>query len=124
MATSGHKSISRIDSKKANSWYRVKFNKKNHTKFFSDGVHGGENAALEATIDWRNQKERELGKPRTDRMIVASFPGNNTGYSGVARTKKWTGRGAKKGSFCPIIPMSLQLPGAPNPGLLAIDLFQ
>lgn len=118
MATSGYKSISRIDSKKAKGWYvRVKFNRQNHTKFFSDGVHGEKSVALEAAIQWRNEKERELGKPRTDRIVIASFPGNNTGYSGVLRTKKWTGARDKNGNPLPKYTDVYAVTWSPEPGV-------
>ena len=102
MATSGYKSVSRIDSRRAVGWYvRVKFNRENHAKFFTDNVHGGKDTALEAAIKWRNKKERELGKPRTDRTVTASFLGNNTGHIGVVRTKKWTGARDNNGDALP-----------------------
>jgi hypothetical protein len=117
MATSGHKSISRIDSKKAVGWYvRVKFNRKNHTKFFSDSLHGGKSDALEAAIRWRNEKEKELGKPRTDRVVIASFEGNNTGYTGVNRTQKWTGARNKNGDPLPNFSPVYAVSWSPKPG--------
>ena len=118
MATSGHKSISRIDSRNTHGWYvRVKFNRQNHTKFFTDNVHGGKSSALDAAIRWRDQKECELGKPRTDRIVIASFPGNNTGYSGVIRTKKWTGAKDKDSNPLPNYADVYSVTWSPEPGI-------
>jgi len=118
MATSGYKSISRVDSSKMNGWYvRVKFNKQNHTKFFTDGVHGGKEAALDEAIQWRNQKERELGKPRTDRIVIANKQDNNTGHIGVIRTKKWTGARDKNGNPLPNYGDVYSVTWSPEPGV-------
>ena len=67
-----HKSISRIDARRAKGWYvRVAASGKVHGKFFSDSKYKGKkNAALNAAIRWRDELEKKLGKPRTDRTIV------------------------------------------------------
>ncbi len=124
MATSGHKSVSRIDSRNTHGWYvRVKFNRQNHTKFFTDNVHGGKDSALDAAVRWRNQKERELGKPRTDRIVIASFPGNNTGYTGVIRTKQWTGARDKNGNPLPNYADIYSVTWSPEPGFVRRTSF-
>jgi hypothetical protein len=89
------KSISRIDqpSKKHHGFYvRVVFRGKQHSKFFSDKKYGGGEAALEAAIKYRDELEAELGKPRTDRMVVAP-PDKDRG--GVRRYQKPTRRNGK-----------------------------
>lgn len=83
--TKKYKDIARIDQedKRTYGWYvRVRFQGETHCKFFSDQKSGGRQVALLAAISWRNAKERELGKPRTDRQIVTVTAGN-TGVVGV-----------------------------------------
>ena len=64
------KSVKRHDYQNTHGWYvRVHFKGKTHGKLFSDGVYGGRGIALAAAIGWRNGKEIELGKNRTDRTI-------------------------------------------------------
>ncbi len=46
---------------------------------------GGREAALAAALAWRNAKERELGKPRTERLVKGHDATSNTGIIGVAR---------------------------------------
>lgn len=85
-----HKDIARIDqaSKNTHGWYvRVRFNRKIHSKLFSDLKHGGRAASLLAAIAWRDSKEKELGKPRTDRHIV-TVSNTSTGVVGVRLNEK------------------------------------
>jgi len=94
MADSGHKSISRIDvlDKKTHGWYvRVWYKGKMHSKFFSDRQFAGREEALNVAIEYRNALEVKLGKPRTERVVVAYSPRNQTGVVGVRRIKKRTG---------------------------------
>ncbi len=91
MSKSGHKGVSRIDQPQRNTfgWYvRVSFNGKKQVKFFSDKVHGGKEAALEAAVEFRNQAEKELNKPRTDRLVIARNSRNRSGIMGVQRKTK------------------------------------
>ena len=91
LPSSGHKSISRINSEKNNTfgWYvRVVFQGQMHSKFFSDAKFGTEEKALAQAIRHRNRTEREMGKPRTDRSVVAPKPGTGTGVVGVQRITK------------------------------------
>ena len=53
-------------------------------KFFADNKHGDRLGALAAALDWRDQQERELGKPRTERLIFGKAS-SNTGIPGVTR---------------------------------------
>lgn len=90
-AQSGYKGISRIDHEKRNThgWYvRVSFGGVMYSKFFSDNVHGGPQKALNKAVKHRNQTEREIGKPRTDRVISAAKARNKTGILGVQRINK------------------------------------
>jgi hypothetical protein len=79
-----YKSITRVDSSRVHGWFvRVVHNGDTHPKLFSDGKHGGRAAALAAAVRWRNKTERAIGKPRTERIVVARKPG-----AGVRRTTK------------------------------------
>jgi hypothetical protein len=57
-------------------------------KFFSDAAHGGKEEALERAVEYRNKAEKELGKPRTDRLVIARNPRNTSGVMGVQRKTK------------------------------------
>jgi hypothetical protein len=96
MAKSGHKGVSRIDCPERNTvgWYvRVRLNNVTKSKFISDKAHGGKEAALTQAVVVRNQLEQELGKPRTDQVIVGYNPRNNSGVVGVRRAvKKYKGK--------------------------------
>ena len=101
-----YKDIARIDqlTKKTYGWYvRVRFQGKNHSKFFSDGKHGGRNAALLSAIAWRDNTEKKIGKPRTDRHIV-TLSNTVTGVVGVRLNEKlnryevsWVNKQGKQG---------------------------
>lgn len=96
MAKSGHKDISRIDQpqKRTHGWYvRVRFGGQTRSKFFSDEASGGRDEALGRAVEYRNRTEAELGKPRTDQVVVAASQRSNTGVIGVQRrVKKYTGK--------------------------------
>jgi len=101
MATSGYKSISRVDhkAKHAYGWFvRIAFQGEMHQQFFSDIAHKGKRASLKAAITWRNRTERKLGKPRTERTVAMLSPRNRSGVVGVRRTAKaMTRDGSKMG---------------------------
>jgi hypothetical protein len=91
MANSGHKGISRIDcpENKTVGWYvRVRLGNVTKSKFISDHKNGGKEEGLKRAVACRNQLEQELGKPRTDWIIVGKNPRNQTGVVGVRRTAK------------------------------------
>ena len=90
-----YKGISRIDTKDTHGWNaRVYFKGKSYSKLFSDNSWDGKEIALDEAIYWRDQKEMELGKPRTDRVVVMRNPRNKTGTIGVCRKlKKYYKRG-------------------------------
>src|SRR5919107_1156471 len=99
MSKSGHKGISRIDcpERKTVGWYvRVRLGNVTRSKFISDKAHGGKEAALEQAVECRNQLEQELGKPRTDWVVVGENPRNKSGVVGVRRAvKKYKGKDGK-----------------------------
>ncbi len=84
------KGIARIDDpgRHGVGWYaRVTFKGKTHSKYFADGAHGGKAKAFGKALEWRDTKERELGKPRTDRVIQAGRGRGGTGVTGVYRSR-------------------------------------
>ncbi len=96
MAKSGFKGISRIDQPSRNTfgWYvRVMFNGTTRCKFFSDKVSGSKRKALEAAIKYRNEAEKELGRPRTDRLVSSGSGKNESGVTGVNIQKQVVRRG-------------------------------
>ena len=98
MAKSGYKGISRINQsrKHAPGWYvRVRLGKTTLSKFIRDDAHGGRAAALQKAVECRNKLEVQLGKPRTDHVIVADSPRNKTGVIGIQRKWKATHRHGK-----------------------------
>jgi hypothetical protein len=101
MATSGHKSISRVDHEKKHAYgwlVRVAFEGKMHQKFFSDLAHRGKRASLKAAIEWRNKTEKQIGKPRTERKLAMPSSRNRSGVVGIRETTKaMTRDGRKKG---------------------------
>lgn len=88
--TTKHKGITRIDhpAKRTFGYFvRITWNKERRSKFFSDSVYGDRLAALSAALEWRNQTERDLGKPRTERQVIG-VSRTSTGIVGVRRTVK------------------------------------
>lgn len=86
-----YKGISRIDSFKSRTfgWYvRVFFGGEKRVKFFSDGRYGNAEKALQKALQFRNQAEKQLGKPRTDRVVVTKTNNNTTGIIGLHRKKE------------------------------------
>ncbi len=68
--SSGHKNITRIDQpgKELHGWYaRVGWKGETFSKWFPDDGH--RQAALKEAIEWRNDIEATIGKPRTERWI-------------------------------------------------------
>src|SRR5581483_2950429 len=80
------KGISRIDDpgRHGVGWYaRVVFGGVTHSKYFADVPHGGTRAAFQKALAWRNAKEKEVGKPRTDRTVARAGRRSLTGIQGV-----------------------------------------
>jgi len=107
MAYRKYKSVTRVDSRSGKThawWVRVAFQGQMHSKMFSDSLHGGRRKALDAAVKWRNKTERELGKPRTERTVIALSPRNRTGVPGIRRTlKPMTRDGRKKGPVYEVV---------------------
>ena len=69
------KRITRIDDpgRHGIGWYaRVRYRGVTHSKYFADMSHKGTLSAFAKALKWRNAKEKELGKPRTDRIVNAT----------------------------------------------------
>ncbi len=85
------KGISRIDDPGGHGvgWYaRVKFRGITHSKYFADASHKGTLAAFAKALAWRNEKEREVGKPRTDRVVPAGLKRKSSRVAGVYQSKQ------------------------------------
>jgi hypothetical protein len=102
LADSGYKSISRIDDqkKKTHGWYvRVFFKGKMTSKFFSDARYGDAQTGLAEAVRYRDELERKLGKPRSERTVVKRSPRNQSGVIGVRRRTKRSGSKGRKGGY-------------------------
>ena len=66
---------------------RVQWKKQLRSKFFSIGKFGDWIAALDAAIEFRNKTEHELGKPRTEQLIVGTTRMSNTGLRGIRKMR-------------------------------------
>jgi hypothetical protein len=66
---------------------RVTWARKTHTKYFADAAYGDRLGSLAAAVEWRDQVEREVGKPHTNRPAIG-VAYSNTGIVGVSRTTK------------------------------------
>ena len=85
------KGITRIDDPGGHGvgWYaRVTFRRRTYSKYFADGAHKGTQRAFTKALVWRNEKEKELGKPRTDRIFSANPPRSSTKVPGVYQSKQ------------------------------------
>lgn len=88
-----YKSVSRIDQpeKHTHGWYvRVRYAKQEVAKFFPDKLHGGKKKALDQAVRFRDRTEKELGKPRTNRLVVGRSPRGRNKIIGVRRVVKAT----------------------------------
>jgi hypothetical protein len=90
------KGISRIDTKDTHGYNaRVYLKGKMYSKLFSDAKWDGPDKAKGEAIFWRDNKEKELGKPRTNRNVKGLRP-TNTGVYGIKEvTKKYTDKQGK-----------------------------
>jgi hypothetical protein len=84
------KGISRIDKKDAHGYQtRVYFRGNSYSKLFSDSKWDGPEKARDEAIFWRDEKEKELGKVRTNKHVTDLRP-TNTGIYGITEvTKKY-----------------------------------
>jgi hypothetical protein len=112
-----HKSISRVDheSKRMHGWLvRVHFRGERRSKFFGDKRHGGKEPALDAAIAFRDAAEHQLGKPRTDRVVVGLSSRSTTGVQGVHRITKTQQTSGGGISFQPVY----EVTWSPAPGVI------
>lgn len=91
------KSVTRNDKRYTHGWQvRVQWKgKRLPSKFFSDRVYGGQAASLQAAIEYRDQLEASVKKPRTERTVQSLFKRNTSGAPGVYlswRTENGPGR--------------------------------
>lgn len=74
---------------------RVTWRGEQHRAWFGAAAHGGRLEAMRQGAAWVRAKERELGKPSTDRMVPGASPKNKTGVAGVRRARRAGPRKAK-----------------------------
>lgn len=94
------KGVSRIDTKSTHGWLtRVYYNGNVHSKFYSDGVHGGKRAALKAAKRHRVDYIRHLA-PKVFIPYFTELPKNNTsGVVGVSETYERRRDGSRRRCF-------------------------
>jgi len=75
LSNTGHKNISRSKGKKAGPGLQVSVQWKKEIRymFFPDSSFDSPAETLLAAIDWRDEIEIELGKPRTERRILSGL---------------------------------------------------
>ena len=81
------KNITRVrdPKKRVNGYYvRIQWKKERYSRLFSVDEYGEDNA-LQRAIEWRNDTERQIGKPRTDRQVMGTTRPTNTGEKGIRR---------------------------------------
>jgi hypothetical protein len=84
------KGVTRIDDpgRHGVGWYaRVAYRSRTFSKYFADGAHGGTRKAFDKAVAWRNETEKVLGKPRSDRTVSAVGQRSRTGVQGVYQQK-------------------------------------
>lgn len=93
--TTRHKGITRVDvmaghhpdgrRRRASHGYmaRVIWQGKIYIKWFADARHGDRLGAFVAAVEWRNQQEQRVGKPRTEVLVIGKAR-TNTGLVGIA----------------------------------------
>ncbi len=82
------KGISRIDQPDNGTvgWFgRITHEGKRYSKYIADASNGGKRAALRKAVEWRNETERTLSRPRTDRQLFT--PASGSRVRGVYRYK-------------------------------------
>lgn len=87
MKTTRHKGITKIDRPERQHvgyMVRVFWQGKRYQSFFSIARYGDWLAALDAAVGWRDQTEREIGKPRTEQPVF-SVANAESGMLGISR---------------------------------------
>ena len=117
------KSVTRMDYKKNTGWYvRVKFRGNEYRKYFGDNAWGGYDEAFEAAIQWRDEKELEIGKPRTERMVLSKVK-DGVGTTGISKAMKHTGATYPDGSPQPNFSEVYAVSWSPEPGVRKATSF-
>lgn len=90
------KGISRVDTADTHGYHaRVYFRGKTYSKLFSDSKWDGPEIARDEAISWRNEKEKALGKTRSNKH-VSDLRATNTGVCGIKEiTKKYSDKMGK-----------------------------
>ncbi len=88
------KNITRVQDirKRIDGYYvRLQWKGRSYSKLFSLKNYHTEENALHRAVEWRNDKEVEIGKPRTEDFVCGIRPPirrTNTGEKGIRRTMK------------------------------------
>lgn len=85
-----HKNITRVDHPKSRTHgysVRIMWKGERRSKFFSDSVYGDRLGAFFAAKEWRDKTEEELGKPRTERLVLGQ-PRSLSPVVGVRRVQE------------------------------------
>ena len=86
-----HKNITRIDHPNKRTFgynVRVAWKGEKYGKFLSYNLYGDRLGALAAAVEWRDEMERKIGKPRTEHQVIGWHSRNNTGVVGVRRRRR------------------------------------
>ena len=88
------KSISRIETATHCAWYvRIYFQGAYVRKTFNDDLWGGQENALREAVQWRNEVEQAMGKPRTDLSVRKKTVVDNRDIGVHRRSVKHVKRG-------------------------------
>ena len=95
------KNMTRVSDpkKRIDGYYvRIQWKKQSYSKFFSLSEYETDANAFHRAVEWRNTKEVEIGKPRTERVISGIRPSTrrtNTGEKGIQRLMVHHDKGGK-----------------------------
>jgi len=81
------KNITRVIDKRkhVDGYYvRIQWKGEKYSKLFSITEYDSEDMALAHAKAWRNRKEQEIDKPRTERLVMGTARPTNTGEKGIA----------------------------------------
>ncbi len=113
------KGISRIDSNHTHGWFvRIYRDGRTVSKFFSDGVHGDKQQALDRAQKYKEDYEREHPPSSASRRVRTKPQKNNkTGFAGISETYDRSNGGQGKKMPC------FSVSWRPRPGVARTKAF-
>lgn len=119
MSKTGQKSILLIERERSGHpeayyYVKIKWQGKQYHKTFSVSQYKTREEALAAAIAWRDETEKAIGKPRTNRQVIGISRRNKTGIVGasfVTVPVKENGKVVRK-------PKHIQVTWSPEPGVI------